>query len=403
MAIRILHVVKTSHGARWAAMQAGVLSQLGFDIHVLLPSNKGEAVAYWQTAGATMHLVDASLPLAKPHAIPDRVRHIRQLVACIRPDVIHSHFVTTTMMLRLALRGRYTIPRIFQVPGPLHLEHTLYRYAEISSAGDDDRWIASSRYTARLYARHGVASDKLFLSYYGSELTEPSNPTENTLRTNYRIPPGTKLVGNVNYMYPPKYYLGQRHGLKRHEDVIDALGLAIKQRHNIVGVLVGGQWGNGRGYEARLRHRARARAGDRILFTGRVAPQEAMALWPDFDCAVHVPETENCGGVVEPLALQVPTIASDVGGLPEVVVDGLTGWTVPVGMPHRLAECIHSVLSDPETAGNRARLGQRLVRHMFDVNRTGREVAQIYEYVIGLSSEKPPYFDARSYLEQAPT
>jgi hypothetical protein len=42
--MRVLHVVKTSEGARWAARQAGVLNRLGFDIHAAVPSMAGAAM-----------------------------------------------------------------------------------------------------------------------------------------------------------------------------------------------------------------------------------------------------------------------------------------------------------------------------------------------------------------------
>jgi glycosyltransferase involved in cell wall biosynthesis len=396
--MKILHVVKTAHGARWAALQAGVLTRLGLDVHVVLPTDKGEAIPYWQNAQATMHIADFSLPLARPQTFRAKKRLIRELVATIQPDLIHSHFVTTTMMLRLALGRNHPVPRVFQVPGPLHMEHALYRYAETSLAGNRDYWVASSRYTTRLYTRHGITTDRLFLSYYGFDLKELVDDSQSLLRARYHLPPHLKLVGNINYMYPPKYFLGQRYGLKRHEDVIDALALVARERDDVVGVLVGGQWGSGNSYEAKLRARALAKADDKILFTGRVSTGEPLRMWRDFDCAVHVPHSENCGGVVEPLAAQVPTIASNVGGLPEVVLDGLTGWIVPVGQPHILADRIQAALADPVTARDRAQAGQKLVHHMFDVNRTGAEIAQIYAYLLGLSTEKPQPFDGRAYI-----
>jgi glycosyltransferase involved in cell wall biosynthesis len=401
MTIRVLHIVKTSHGARWAALQAGVLSKLGLDVHVVLPSNKGEAITYWEKAQARIHVADFSLPVTAPHTFLAKKRHIRHLIESIQPDIIHSHFVTTTMMLRLALGRNHPIPRIFQVPGPLHLEHALYRHAEISLASDSDYWIASSRYTGRLYAKHGVAADRLFLSYYGFDLKDLRADGQSLLHTKYNLPGHVKLVGNINYMYPPKFFLGQKYGLKRHEDVIDALALVMKERDDIVGVLVGGQWGTGSDYEAKLRRRAYAKADDRILFAGRIPPKEALKMWHDFACAVHVPASENCGGVIEPLAARVPTIASDVGGLPEVVLDGLTGWVIPVGQPHMLADSIQTVLSEP--ARSRAQAGQKLVNQMFDVNRTGAEIAQIYEYIGGLSSSRPAEFNAQTYLMQGHT
>ena len=81
---------------------------------------------------------------------------IRRLVPHVPPDLIHSHFVTTTLALRLALGPDTPTPRLFQVPGPLHLEHALYRRMELSSAGPSDYWVASSDYIRRIYVRYGV-------------------------------------------------------------------------------------------------------------------------------------------------------------------------------------------------------------------------------------------------------
>src|SRR5579862_630893 len=70
--------------------------------------------------------------------------------------------------------------------------------------------------------------------------------------------------------------------------------------------------------------------GGRILMPGELPFADVQQCWADFDCAIHVPVSENCGGVVEPLLAGVPTIAGDVGGLPEVVMHGVTGIMVPI-------------------------------------------------------------------------
>ena len=54
-----------------------------------------------------------------------------------RPDIIHIHFVTNALMLRLALR-KIEIPRLFQVPGPLHLENRFFRKIEIKTSNKFD-------------------------------------------------------------------------------------------------------------------------------------------------------------------------------------------------------------------------------------------------------------------------
>jgi glycosyltransferase involved in cell wall biosynthesis len=58
------------------------------------------------------------------------------------------------------------------------------------------------------------------------------------------------------------------------------------------------------------------------------------------------------------MAQGVPVVASRVGGLPEVVEEGETGWLVPPGSPQALADAITHAASDPERLremGNKAR------------------------------------------------
>lgn len=397
--MRVLHIVKTSDGARWAALQAQVLASLGIEVHVAVPSIDGEAIELWRQAKASIHVLDCSLPLKMPHKYYARVKALRTLVEQVDPDLIHSHFVTTTMFLRSVLGRDHRIPRLFQVPGPLHMEHKLYRQAEISTAGESDYWIASSHYTRRLYLGNSVPEDRVFLSYYGTEFNSPGNDVTLGIREHLSLEKNGRLIGNINYMYPPKYYLGQVKGLKRHEDVIDAVGIIARKHTDVFGVLVGGQWGKGRAYEQRLHRRASRVARGRILFTGKVKYENAAHLWHGFDLAVHVPISENSGGVIEPLQAGVPIVASSVGGLPEVVLDGLTGWIVPPSDPKRLAETAVNALSNQDEAQRRTLKGQQLVAHMFDVLRTGSEVAEIYEAVLKSSRTMPEVFNSKKYVE----
>src|ERR1700722_5390540 len=175
-------------------------------------------------------------------------------------------------------------------------------------------------------------------------------------------------------MYPPKRFLGQTVGLKCHEDVIDALTIVTRERPDVVGVFVGEPFRGAAWYEGKLRARALNKAGDRVRFAGYLCPAEIASAWADFDVAVHVPLSENCGGVLEPLLAGIPTVAGLVGGLPELVVDGVTGKTVPTRNPAALARAVNEVLSDLPRYRELAQAGRRLVRTMFDVSRTGHEI-----------------------------
>ncbi len=384
--MRVLHVVKTTDGAAWAAAQAAVLSHLGIEVHVALPLDKGIAVVRWKVAGAKIHIIDCSLPVLFPQRIPSRAKTIRELISSVKPDIIHSHFVTTTIMLRIALGRNHYIPRIFQVPGPLHLEYFIPRSIEISLAGTADWWVPSSRFALQLYRSHGVPNDRLFLSYYGVDIDALKKSISNKEIRKHIDSSHNMVVGNVNYMYPPKYLLGQTFGIKRHEDVIDALSIVLSKRTDVMGLLVGGQWGKGTAYEKGLKQRAMRVGNGRILMPGRVSNDEALDWWKQFTCVVHVPISENCGGVVEPLIYGIPVIASYVGGLPEVIINGVTGWSVPPKKPVKLAETILYVLDNLSEARHRADRGRELVSIMFDVNRTGEEIANLYYHILCGSS-----------------
>src|SRR3954468_170851 len=181
--MKVLHVVKTSEGARWAALQARELIRRGIEVHVALPSRSGTMVQFWKNVGCIVHFENCCLPLSQPWKLASRFERVSGLARDIRPDMIHSHHVTTTLMLRMALRGRHEIPRLFQVPGPVHLEHAVYRQAEIMSAEPNDYWIGSSRYITRLFRRAGVPDDRVFLSYYGHDLPAYSRTRTHRLRT----------------------------------------------------------------------------------------------------------------------------------------------------------------------------------------------------------------------------
>jgi len=153
--MRILHAVKTVDGARWAVDQVRELVARGYDVHVALPALSGRLLRQWEETGATLHAQPMDLPVAVPWRLTFLLEQVRRLVDRVKPDLIHSHFFGTTLMLRMALGRDHAVPRVFQVPGPLHLEHAFFRRWELSSAGANDSWIASSRHVESLYRAAG--------------------------------------------------------------------------------------------------------------------------------------------------------------------------------------------------------------------------------------------------------
>jgi glycosyltransferase involved in cell wall biosynthesis len=264
------------------------------------------------------------------------------------------------------------------------LENRFFRRMELMTAGARDFWIGSCRWTCNRYRASGVHPDRLFLSYYGTDVDSFCDCPCGKLRAELGVAPDRPVVGMVAYMYAPKRYLGQTRGLKGHEDLIDALAICQQENPDIVGVLIGGPWNNAAWYEQRIRDYARRRCGSRMFTLGH--RPDVLELYADFDVAVHPSHSENVGGAVESLLMRVPTVATRIGGFPDLVIDSETGWLVPPRRPAELAKAILAVLADPVQARSRASNGQQLARELFDVSRTSNEILEIYEQVLRTSS-----------------
>jgi glycosyltransferase involved in cell wall biosynthesis len=200
------------------------------------------------------------------------------------------------------------------------------------------------------------------------------------LRKELGISAEVPLVGMIAYMYAPVWFLGQRQGLKGHEDFITALKIARQSRPDLRGVIVGGPWGDSAWYESRLRRLGASMCGESLAFVGHRS--DVPVIYPDLDLAVVASHSENCGGAVEPLLSGVPVVATNVGGLPDLIEDRRTGWLVPPANPEALARAILEAVTNREDARRRAAQGGERARCLFDVERIGRQIAGFYEQVL---------------------
>ena len=378
--MKILNLVKTSVGGHWALRQMQELVRLGVAVHAVLPERGGLWNQYRQS-GIRVHCLDTDFPVRMPWALARRCAALRRLVRQVKPDLLHSHFVGTTLTMRLALRSETQIPRIFQVPGPLHLENRFFRKAEIGSARTNDHWIATCLATRARYWREGVSRQRVHLSYYGTDSRQIlGRKTRGRLRGLLGLAAGVPLVGMVAYLYPPKRFLGQTRGIKGHEDLIDAIAIASRNVPDLRVVFIGGAWNGAVTYERQVRRYAVERVGERALFLG--TRSDVAELYADLDVAVHPSHSENLGGAVESLLMGVPTIATRVGGFPDIIRPGRTGYLVPPQKPDRLAETIVHVLNNPGQGRRFAARGREWVLAHCDKQVTARRVHDIYQRIL---------------------
>jgi glycosyltransferase involved in cell wall biosynthesis len=78
-----------------------------------------------------------------------------------------------------------------------------------------------------------------------------------------------------------------------------------------------------------------------------------------------------------------PVVATNGGGVPEIVQDGISGLLVPMSDDEAMADAILSLLRDPERATRIAEAGRKRVQEHFLIEHTTRKVETIYDEITG--------------------
>ena len=115
-----------------------------------------------------------------------------------------------------------------------------------------------------------------------------------------------------------------------------------------------------------------------VRFTGHLSAL-LPRLMGSLDVLVQPSLVESFGlAVVEAQACGVPVVATRVGGLPEIVVDGETGFLVTSEDPEALADKVNVLLSEPVLARSMGRQGRDKVLAQFQIQQTASAYAELY-------------------------
>lgn len=164
---------------------------------------------------------------------------------------------------------------------------------------------------------------------------------------------------------------------KGHRFLIAALGL-LSSSPPVHLVL----FGSGR-EESRLRTQAEAlNLAPRVHFAGfRDGIPGYLAA---ADLVVNPSLTEGLPNVVlEAMAAAAPVVATSVGGVPEIVAPGRSGWLVPPGEPEALARAIEEALREPDRARDMGLEARREVQRRFSFEIQAERLTRVYADALG--------------------
>lgn len=321
---------------------------------------------------------------------PDDDEAVRQLALHLmawEPHVLHQHMYRAEVVgtrAALCAQGRgLPKPYVISTVHSSRVRSTEDRELLGALTPSMDRLIAVSRAIVRKLELEGRQGPAVELIYNGVDLSVYDR-TEAccTLPEEYGFAAGSPLVGCVARLEPEK----------GHPTLLEAWPLVLERVPQARLLIVG----EGSRREA-LEEQAMAlglmgadcagdhcvgtrgaRPGAKVVFTGR--RDDVPSVTAALDVAVLPSYREALGLVVlEAMALGRPVVASSVGGIPEMIDDGLTGLLVPPHDAAALAAAIVRLLTDHPLADTLARRGHDLVHERFCIQLMVRAIEQIYD------------------------
>lgn len=285
-------------------------------------------------------------------------RRVTALLRSLAPDVLHCHGYRTDLLHGGPARsqGIATVSTLHGSSRMGGLSH-LFEWWQERALARFDAVIAVSEPLRRSLAARGVPADRLHLIPNG--WVPPERYLDRTeARKELGVPEQGFLLGWIGRLIPIK-------GCDVFVEALALLGAEAPAWHAVI-------IGDGPERKA-LDQLARDRGvADRVTFTGSVP--EAARIVQALDLFVLSSRSEGTPmTVLEVMGAGVPVVATEVGGVPEVVEPPVGGWLAPPEDPEALAGTLLEVLSDNAERSRRGREGKARATMVYG---TGPWIAQ---------------------------
>lgn len=234
------------------------------------------------------------------------------------------------------------------------------------------RFLAVSEATRQAYVTAGIPEGQIETMLDGIDVRRFA-PSTNGCAT----PPGITLaprrltVGFVSRLIPEK-------GVA---ELLRAARRVVQQLPQVQFLLVGGD-PSGRHLPTWQRMVRELQLGDHVQFTGW--RKDLDALTPCFDIAVQASKYWEGWGMslLEAMACNKPVVATRIGGVPEIVEDGVTGFLVAPGDEAALAQSLLRLLRDGALRRSMGQAGRRRAEMLFDQRDQAKRMEALYDRIL---------------------
>ena len=291
---------------------------------------------------------------------------LARLIKSLTPDVVHAHDSHAVAMASLAL-SMSTQPAKLPLLAARRVDFHLrgnslsrWKYRQV------DMFICVSEAIRDMLVADGVSVDRTVIVNEGIDLERVAAAPPARLHEELWLPHHAPVVGNVAALVPHK---GQRH-------LVEAAALVVRQVPDARFVIAG---------EGELRAALERQIKDHhlekhVMLLG--FRPDVLSLHKAFDLFVMSSVTEGLGtSLLDAMACEKPVVATNAGGIPEVVLEGTTGLLVPPRDHAAMAAAIVRLLKDPALRDRMGAAGLRVVREKFSAERMVQDTLKVYQAV----------------------
>ena len=284
----------------------------------------------------------------------------------LQPDIVHAHDPHGVAMAALSLSMSTQLakpPLVAARRVDFHLKGnslSRWKYRQV------DCFICASDAIRRLLVSDGVPAARAMTVHEGIDLGRVDAAPPANVHEDLWLPHHAPIVGNVAALVPHK---GQRH-------FIEAARLVLPHVPDARFVIAG---------EGELRATLEKQIRDHHLEKHVVLAgfrPDVLSLHKAFDVFVMSSVTEGLGtSLLDAMAASKPIVATAAGGIPEVVVDGETGFLVPARDHEAMAEAIVRLLKDDALRARMGAAGRARAESHFSAERMVQETLRVYQRV----------------------
>lgn len=298
---------------------------------------------------------------------PALARRVVRATRAVQPDLLHTHMVHADVygsiaahLLRVPfVSSRHNDDRYLLGP---------FRFVDRFFMHGVRRIVAISEAVRDFHVRAGLPAEKLVTVHYGLDAA-PATPSERS-PGDVGIPPDAPLV----------LAIGRLIAQKDHATLLEAFAHVQRELPAARLAILG--WGP---LEDETRRRAeQLENADAVTIPGRLEPGDWLAR---ADVFVHTSRWEGFGIVLlEAMLSNLAVVATSVSAIPEIVVDGETGYLAPAGDADTIGRRLLELLRDPARAAELGRAGRERAQSEFSVERMTERTIAVYDEALGTAA-----------------